>query len=133
MTENLKKLLETVSANEELNKKASAASKEELLAMAKELGIELTEDDLKPESEELSDDELDAVAGGKSCMCVLGGGGKKTGDGSVYDVCACVAAGTGLKNSGGTLIYNPAMDEWSSETNKVARCVCVAAGAGKDN
>jgi len=131
MSENLKKFLEAVSANEELNKKASAAPKEELLAMAKELGIELTEDDLKQESKELSDDELDAVAGGGTCACVLGGGGKKAGDGSVYDVCACVVAGTGLKKLTQT-VYDPVMGEWRTETHNVARCVCVTAGAGKD-
>lgn len=133
MADNMKKFLELVSQNEELGKKLNGMNKEEIIAAAKELGVELTEDDLKQESEELSDDELDAVAGGKSCACVLGGGGKKTGDGSIYDVCACVAAGTGLKTTGGTLTYDPVKDEWNSETNKVARCVCVAAGAGKDN
>ena len=39
--------------------------------MAKELGIELMEDDLEQESAELSDDELDAVASGKSCYCAI--------------------------------------------------------------
>jgi len=131
MSENLKKFLETVSANEKLAEKTGRASREELLAMAKELGLALTEEDFLQKSGELSDDELDAVAGGGTCVCVVGGGGKKAGDGSVYDVCACVAAGTGLKKLTQT-VYDPVMGEWSTETHKVARCVCVTAGAGKD-
>ena len=58
--------------NEEILKKAKAAkSVEELLALAKENGIELTEEQAKayfaqlhPTTGELADDELDAVAGG---------------------------------------------------------------------
>lgn len=92
MTENLKKFLETVSAQEELGKKASAASKEELMAMAKELGLELTEADFEQKSAELSDDELEAVSGGSSCSCPMSGGGKQDGD---DDVCACNLTGLG--------------------------------------
>ena len=58
--------------NEEMIAKArEAKSVEELMALAKETGIELTEEDAKMYFEqfnakkgELSDDELDAVAGG---------------------------------------------------------------------
>ena len=45
MTENMKKFLEAVSKNEELAKKINTMTKEDLLALAKELSIELTEDD----------------------------------------------------------------------------------------
>lgn len=94
MTENLKKFLETVSAQEELGKKSSAASKEELMAMAKELGLELTEADFKQKSAELSDDELEAVSGGSSCSCSISGSGKQDVDGP-DDVCACNLTGLG--------------------------------------
>ena len=74
-------------------KKVCAASEEEILALAKEQGCELTAEDLKKQpAEQLSDDELETVAGGKKCYCALGGGG--TGDGN-EDTCACVVAGAG--------------------------------------
>lgn len=109
MTEKLKRFLEAVSANEELAKKASAASKEELIAMSKEPGIELTEADFKQDSAELSDDELNAVAGGKTCVCVFGGGGERSKN---DHVCACVAAGLG------------------ETADKHNRCTCVLGGSG---
>lgn len=56
---------------EMIEKAKAAKSAEELLAIAKENGIELTEEEAKnyfeqlcPKSGELSDDELDNVAGG---------------------------------------------------------------------
>ena len=45
MTENMKKFLELVSKNEELGKKLCEADKEAVIAMAKELGIALTNAD----------------------------------------------------------------------------------------
>ena len=72
--------------NTELITKArTAKSPEELLAMAKENGIELTEetagmyfDQLHPKTGELDDDELDNVAGGG---CYSQGGRLKTTSG----------------------------------------------------
>jgi predicted ribosomally synthesized peptide with nif11-like leader len=62
----------------ELIAKAKAAkSAEELLALAKENGIELTEEDAKTcfeqlhANREISDDELEAVAGGGACQDIL--------------------------------------------------------------
>ena len=109
MTDNMKKLLELVSQNEELVKKVNTASKEELMAMAIELGVELSEADFKQESAELSDDELDAVAGGKTCVCVAGGGGERSKN---DDLCVCVYAGVGAT---------------SDDKN---RCACAFGGAG---
>lgn len=63
MTENIKKLLELASTNEELKAKLTDASKDEFIAVAKENGIELTDADFE-QSSELSEDELNAVAGG---------------------------------------------------------------------
>ena len=113
MTENMKKFLELVSKNEELCDKANTAQKETLIAMAKELGVELTDLDFEKPTVELSDDELDTVAGGSdvSCACAMGGGGEKdTND----KTCACVLAGVGY-------------DKGGSE-----RCLCGFAGYGYD-
>lgn len=109
MSENLKKLLELVSRNEDLAKKLSSMDKEETIALAKELGIELTEADFEQKNE-LSDDELDTVAGGKSCFCAWGGG---TGNSSIAKTCACVAYGQG-----------------DSRNSSIARCVCYVGGGG---
>ena len=115
MTENMKKFLETVSQNEELCAKVGAMGKEELIALARELGIEWTNEDLiKPEVKELDDEELDAVAGGidVSCACALGGGGAKDDNDKT---CACVIAGGGYSKTGRE------------------RCVCGFAGYGCDS
>ena len=45
MTENMKKLLELVSGNKELAAKIGGMGKENIIALAKELGIEFTEAD----------------------------------------------------------------------------------------
>ena len=73
-------------------------SQEELIVLAKELGLKLTEEDFVQPVAELSDDELDAVAGGfAECACAVGGGG--TGD--VNDkTCACVLLGAGYADNG---------------------------------
>lgn len=114
MSENLKKFFEKVSADEELAAKVSAeADVAKLIALAKELGFELTEADFKKPVEEISDDELDNVAGGGdvSCACAMGGGGTKD---SNDKTCACVLAGAGYSKSGRE------------------RCVCGFAGYGYD-
>ena len=113
MTENMKKFLETVSQREDLLAKINDMGKEELLALAKELNVELTEADLVKPAQELSDDELDTVAGGSdvSCACAMGGGGTKdTND----KTCACVLAGVGYDKGGRE------------------RCLCGFAGYGYD-
>ncbi len=102
MSENLKKFLELVSKDENLKQKTLAFNDMEPadaisagIALAKELGIELSEADFAKEESggELSDDELDAVAGGGDCACVAGGGG------TVYDddehFCPCIVYGQG--------------------------------------
>ena len=84
----------------------------ETIDQAKELGIALTAADFE-ESNEISDDDLDAVSGGSdvSCACAMGGGGEKdTND----KTCACVLAGVGYEKDG-------------SE-----RCLCGFAGYGYD-
>lgn len=77
MTENMKKFLELVSKDEALVAKVNAADKNALIALAKELGVELTEADFEHPTE-LSDDELEVVAGGAGTWCILIGGGGNT-------------------------------------------------------
>lgn len=112
MTENLKKFLETVSKSDELTARIGSMGKEELITLAKELGIELTENDFVQKSE-LDDDDLDAVVGGAdvSCACAMGGGGTKD---SNDKACACVLSGAGYVKNGPN------------------RCVCCFAGCGYD-
>ena len=114
MTENMKKFLETVSKDAELSKKVGAMNKDELLVLAKELGLALAEEDLVKPAQELADDDLDMVAGGcdADCVCAVGGGGKKDHDDKT---CACVMAGFGYDNQG------------------TERCVCAVGGYGGDN
>lgn len=133
MSENLKKFLDLIGSDKELEAKALACKElgeekgaEAMLALAKEYGIDLTAADLEkkvePASRELDDDELDAVAGGARgddgmCYCMLAGagGGKDCNDGNVFG-CACVGYGQGG-------------DGRASDSN----CRCVAAGVGTDD
>ena len=104
MNENMKKFLELVSKDENLKQKMQSFNEMEPekaiqagIALAKELGIELIEADFAKEKSdgELSDDELDAVAGG-NCGCFIGGGGDGTNthNNESY-VCGCVLYGEG--------------------------------------
>ena len=114
MTDNLKAFLEKASCDKELMEKISTEKDPQaLIALAKEKGITLTEEDFKRPVEELSEDELDTVAGGGdvSCACAMGGGGTKDNNDKT---CACVLAGVGY-------------DKYHSE-----RCLCGFAGYGYD-
>ena len=115
MTENLKKFLEQVTKDPILTQKVNAeGDPQKLIAIAKEMGLELTEADLQKKSvEEIDDDDLDTVAGGSdvSCACAMGGGGEKD---SNDKTCACVLAGAGYDKIGRE------------------RCVCGFAGYGYD-
>ena len=113
MTENFKKLLELASNDEALKTKINNASKDELIALAKENGIALTDADFEAGNGEVSDDELDSVAGGKDCYCAMGGGGTAS---EGEKTCVCVAGGAGLMQQ-----------DWGGAT----RCVCVLTGAGQ--
>lgn len=113
MTENMQKFLETISSNEELKAKLENASKESIVSLAREVGITLTDADFEAQQGEISDDELDAVAGGKYCYCAAGGGG--TGESSTNTkTCVCVGSGGGRTKTGQT------------------RCACVMAGYGEN-
>ena len=107
MTENMKKFLEMISQDDELAQKCSTMCAKEIISLAQEMGITLTAADFEnPTVEELSDDELDAVAGGQilNCSCALGGGGK--GD-SNDKPCACVALGLGYRKDGSERCFCP--------------------------
>ncbi|MBQ3484830.1 MAG: Nif11-like leader peptide family RiPP precursor [Clostridia bacterium] len=118
MTENMKKFLEAVSQNEELAKKLSAMTMEGLLALAKELGVELTEADFEKPDGKLDENELEAVAGGGECYCAIGGGGTED---SNDKTCACVALGAGYSKYG----------DFSDPDYE--RCICGLAGIGVNN
>jgi len=109
MTENMKNFLAKVSADKALAEKLSKLEKEALIALAKELGIELTDADFAAQEEALSEQELSAVTGGDKCLCVVGGGGTKDDDSKA---CGCVAAGAGYHDNG------------------EQRCFCVMGGSG---
>ena len=111
MSENLKKFFESVSKDEVLQEKMKALSVDRenavayIIALAKEIDIELTEADFKASEEELSEDELGAVSGGmgssggctnSACWCTVGGGGggRMLDDNSAFG-CACAVYGQG--------------------------------------
>ena len=115
MTEKVKKFLQILSVDEALGKKAAnAATIEEVIALAKEKGIELTEEDVceaNRESAHVDESELEAVVGGGACACVWGGYGAASdkNDGR----CVCVLAGYGNGGPSG-----------------LPRCVCPQTGGG---
>ena len=135
MSENLKKFLELLASNKELEAKALACNdlgeekgKEAILALAKECGMELSLADLEQKAEitsrELNDDELDAVAGGAAtgnehgfCLCPIagGGGGKDADDGNTFG-CACVVYGQG-----------------GDGRRKDINCNCIMGGTGSEH
>jgi len=116
----MKDILEQIEQNPELKAKIEKLDKtpdstvQDFIKAAAEYGVELTEADFTPTGSEgeLTDDELEAVAGGKSlnpCICFMGGGGESYGN---EKTCACVFGG------GGEYLDNS------------ARCVCVIGGSG---
>lgn len=114
MNENIRKFLEAVSQDKELIEKLKKAeTPEAVIALAAEMGFPLTAEDLEqqPGSDIVSDDELDAVAGGKTCVCVLGGGGEKSGRDLL---CWCTVEGYG------------------TDIGKNMRCGCFVGGGGED-
>ena len=105
MTDNMKRFYEEASRNGELREKLMAVGEPSVgsvLAIAKEYGFDISEDDFKEGGScrymEISFDELDAVSGGgesfydiegNPCFCILGGG--KNGEDKA--ACACVIPG----------------------------------------
>lgn len=100
MSDHLKNFLSTVSADEQLVERLKAATEyEDILAIARELGIPLSMNDIDPTPDpaELADNELETISGGKTtgrCFCALAGGGGGKQDNETYG-CACVGYGQG--------------------------------------
>ena len=117
MTENMKKLLEKLSADKTMAEKVAKLEKADLIAAAKALGIELTEADFAQATEEINDDELNAVTGGalQNCWCVAGGGGAADPEDGTA-ACACVLVGYGDRGYSAGDAY----------------CACAATGGGYD-
>jgi len=120
--ENVKKFYETLASSETLKEKAAKLNEKynetekmdeeavtaNIIAFAASEGYNFTAEELaaygetvmKPAPQELSQDELNAVAGGSdgckvcfdTCFCVVGGGGTHQ---DPYFVCVCVLAGVG--------------------------------------
>lgn len=115
----MKKFLEEMEKNPELKAKIEeldkdpASTPKDFIKAAAEYGVELTEEDFQPADVqgELTDDELDAVAGGGNCVCAIGGGGTED---CYHKTCACAFAGVGVGKGGHT------------------GCTCPFAGIGDD-
>ena len=136
MTENMKRYLELISTDEaarkQLNEQEPSSiqeAKERVIADAAEKGITLTEEDFVEDTEtgELSDDELEAVAGGKECICVIGGGGTATH--TTETTCACVIAGGGR---GDMLEMDLEDPKRQPKHHYVDRCTCCFGGHGNE-
>lgn len=132
MTESKKKLLELASADQKLRSRLEACShmpeeeaRAQTMALAAQYGIRLTQEDFAPESREIDEDDLDAVAGGMCCFCVIGGGGTGSeSDGFTSQTCVCMACGDGEG-------YKPNRQN-PQAIHKVPRCQCVVGGQGDD-
>ena len=98
---------------EELKKAKECKSAEELMALAKENNIKITEEQAKeyfaklnPANGEITDDELDNVAGGTSCGdaskcpkcgCTKAKSSYTMRDGGLYDSWVCAQCGDFIK------------------------------------
>ena len=129
MNKNLQDKLQQLAATPEIHEKMMELNKDgdvtsaQIIDFWKAQGVELTEEDLKVPTQNLSDDELDAVVGGGGCGCCVTGGG--AGD---LLRCACLLAG-----GGGILAYNRDGELDTSATSPYGACICPAAGAGATN
>ena len=117
MKESVRQLLEIASKDRNFSEKLKkAATTDEIIQLAAEKNLILTEEDFREEKRELSDDEIEAVSGGNDCTCVAGGGG--TSD-DISDTCACVVYGIGEYNQQGYIQHGVNV-----------RCSCCLIGAG---
>ena len=112
MNESAKAFLEAAKGDPELCEKLAKMSVEDVIAVAKERGVQLTEADFKAPAGEIGDEELGNVVGGGGgidsvdlqtygCACVAYGQG---GDGSITDA-NCVCAGYSSGKDGQDWIY----------------------------
>ncbi len=118
MNENVKKVLEAVSNDDSLMDKMKNASYEDVLAIAADLGLPLSKEDIdanKADLQSVDPEELADVSGGDKCVCAIGGSGKATREGQRQ--CICALGGWG---------------ETDIVTGILTRCYCAWAGGGKD-
>ena len=136
MTENMKRYLELISTDEaarkQLNEQEPSSiqeAKERVIADAAEKGITLTEEDFDETAEtgELTEDELEAVAGGAACYCAIGGGGTATH--ATEKTCACVVGGVGEGDMIEIDLENP---KRQPTHHHIGRCMCCVGGAGNE-
>lgn len=132
MDEKLQNKLKQLAATSEIQEKMSELQKSGEVTTAKIIdfwkaqGIDLTEEDLKAPSQELSDDELKGVSGGGGCGCCVTGGGW----GDLLE-CSCIGIGGGgipFRLASGTVIRGI-----DAKFNKYGGCTCPVAGAGATN
>ena len=128
MNKNLQDKLQQLAATPEIHEKMMELNKDgdvtsaQIIDFWKAQGVELTEEDLKVPTQNLSDDELDAVVGGGGCGCCVTGGG--WGD-ELH--CGCMLAGAG------GIYYYDSDGNLTTIMNKYGGCICPAAGAGATN
>lgn len=99
MKENAKKFLRAVSADEALKEElGKAIDIKAILKTAKVHGYDLAAEDFEnTDMEEISEDELEAVAGGSFCSC------GNSGNGNSHNLnCYCTKAGSGKDPEGGS-------------------------------
>ena len=97
MKDSVKKFLEAASHDEELKKElAGAKTFEAMQKIAESHGYTITHEDFKAGGmEEISEDEMKAVAGGGLCVCDGSGTGNAT-----HGFCFCADSGQGTEPSG---------------------------------
>ena len=118
--EELKATIESIAGNDEKKETLTEESKQQIIALAKEHGIELSSEDFVFNKDELSDEELAVISGGSGgCGCAGSGygQGKRESDSSIDFYCACVLMGVGMDGAVPAGSY----------------CFCTFAGGGADD
>jgi predicted ribosomally synthesized peptide with nif11-like leader len=104
MNEQMKKFLEEAAQDKELQSELMKVARQNLAEMAKRRGYDLKPEDFDAD-QELSADELDAVAGGGGCGCFIAGGGS---DGSI----CFLGGGDGLASGAKCTCYLIGASSW---------------------
>ncbi len=116
MTKNMEQFLEKISQDKKLAEELNGMdTPEKVIDFAAKLGTKITKEDVDgagtiTEDGEVDLESADAVAGGKACVCIFGGG--STGNDDKDSGCCCVGAGTGT----------------NSDSDN--RCGCILVGVG---
>ena len=133
MNDSMKQFIEMVSKDEDLKERIkglgdcsddsqemSDETKQEIIAIAKERGIDLNAEDFVFNKEDLSDEELAAISGGSGgCGCAGAGYGQgsKAGNPDIKFYCGCALVGVGV-------------DQTDNEEDSY--CLCSFVGGGAD-